>query len=73
MARNVKVGLIQAANPINDESVPVAEVQEAMFQKHLPLIEQAGEAAAIDFVMEKLRAMLGSEVTRMAQRLLMST
>ena len=44
MARNVRVGLIQAANVINDESVPVAEIQEAMFQAHLPLIEEAGEA-----------------------------
>ena len=44
MSRVVRVGLIQAANPINDESVPVADIQEAMFQKHLPLIDQAGEA-----------------------------
>ncbi len=44
MARNVKVGLIQVSNPINDESVPVADIQEAMFQKHLPFIDQAGEA-----------------------------
>jgi N-carbamoylputrescine amidase len=44
MARNVKVGLIQAGNPLNDESVPVAEIQEAMFQKHLPFIERAGES-----------------------------
>ncbi len=44
MPRIVKVGLIQAGNPVNDESIPVAEVQEAMFQKHLPFIEKAGEA-----------------------------
>jgi len=43
MARNVRVGLIQTSNPINDESIPVSEIQEAMFQKHLPFIEQAGE------------------------------
>lgn len=43
MPRNVTVGLIQTANPINDESVPVAEIQEAMFQHHLPFIERAGE------------------------------
>jgi beta-ureidopropionase len=29
--------------PINDESVPVAEIQEAMFQKHLPFIEEAAK------------------------------
>src|SRR5437016_11603486 len=43
MKRNVKCGLIQAANPINDESRPVAEIQAAMFEKHLPLIEEAGK------------------------------
>ena len=39
----VKCGLIQLANPINDESKPVAEIVEAMFQKHLPWIDKAGE------------------------------
>ena len=43
MARIVKVGLIQASNPINDEGRPVAEIQEAMFEKHIPMIEKAGE------------------------------
>jgi N-carbamoylputrescine amidase len=43
MARIIKGGLIQASNPINDESVSVAEVAEAMFDKHIPLIEQAGQ------------------------------
>ena len=44
MSRIVKVGLIQTSNPINDEDTPVAEIQEAMFQKHLPWIDKAGEA-----------------------------
>ncbi len=43
MARNVRVGLIQASNVINDESVPVAEIQQAMLEKHLPMIDKAGE------------------------------
>ena len=43
MSQNVRCGLIQCANPINDESVPVAEIQEAMFQKHLPMIHDAGK------------------------------
>ncbi|HEX6976323.1 MAG TPA: nitrilase-related carbon-nitrogen hydrolase, partial [Vicinamibacterales bacterium] len=30
-------------NPINDESRPVAEIQSAMFEKHLPMIEEAGK------------------------------
>jgi N-carbamoylputrescine amidase len=44
MDRTVRVGLIQTANPINDNTTPVAEVKEAGLQHHLPLIEQAGQA-----------------------------
>lgn len=43
MARIVKGGLIQCSNPINDETVPVSEIQAAAFEKHLPFIEKAGE------------------------------
>jgi beta-ureidopropionase len=43
MARNVISGLIQASNPINDESRSVADIQAAMFEKHLPLIHDAGK------------------------------
>ena len=42
MSRMVRGGLIQCANPINDDTTPVAEVQAAAFEKHLPLIEEAG-------------------------------
>ena len=44
MTRILKGGLIQCANPINDETRPIAEIQAAMFEKHIPFIEQAGEA-----------------------------
>jgi N-carbamoylputrescine amidase len=44
MSRTVRCGLIQCANPINDESVPVPEIQEAAFKAHIPFIEEAGEA-----------------------------
>jgi N-carbamoylputrescine amidase len=43
MARIAKCGLIQCSNPINDESRPVAEIQAAMFEKHLPFIHDAGK------------------------------
>ena len=42
MARKVIGGLIQCANPINDESVPVNEVTEAALEKHIGFIEEAG-------------------------------
>jgi len=42
MARKVTSGLIQASNPINDESRSVAEIQAAMLEKHLPMIHDAG-------------------------------
>lgn len=44
MARIVKGGLIQCSNPINDESVPVADIRKAGLEKHIPLIEEAGKA-----------------------------
>jgi beta-ureidopropionase len=43
MSQIVKCGLIQASNPINDESKSVAEIQKAMLDKHLPMIDEAGE------------------------------
>src|SRR5688572_27614155 len=43
MSRVIKCGLIQASNPINDEKRPVAEIQKAMFEKHLAMIEEAGK------------------------------
>ena len=43
MPQIVRCGLIQCSNPVNDESVPVADIQQAMLDKHLPMIEQAGE------------------------------
>jgi beta-ureidopropionase len=43
MTRLIKCGLIQAANVINDETRPIAEVQAAMLEKHLPLIHEAGQ------------------------------
>jgi len=43
MARTVISGLIQAANPINDESRSVADIQAAALEKHLPMIHDAGK------------------------------
>jgi len=43
MGRQIFSGLIQASNPINDESKSVAEVQAAMLEKHLPMIHDAGK------------------------------
>jgi beta-ureidopropionase len=43
MARIVRGGLIQCANPVNDESVPVSVIQEKALAAHLPLIEEAGK------------------------------
>ena len=42
MSEIVRCGLIQCGNPINDESVPVAEIQQAMLEKHLAYIDEAG-------------------------------
>jgi len=41
MPRIVRGGLIQCANPVNDESVPVAQVKKAALEAHLPFVEEA--------------------------------
>src|SRR5262245_25860472 len=41
--RIVRGGLIQMANPINDADTPVSQVAEAMLDKHLPLVTEAGK------------------------------
>jgi N-carbamoylputrescine amidase len=43
MPRKVVGGLIQCSNPINDPSASISVIREAMFDKHLPLIEEAGK------------------------------
>ena len=43
MARKVISGLIQCANPINDESQPVDKITTAALEKHLGFIEEAGK------------------------------
>ena len=43
MPRNVISGLIQCHNPLNDESKPVAEIQKAALDYHIPFIEEAGK------------------------------
>jgi beta-ureidopropionase len=43
MPRMVRGGLIQCANPINDETTPVAQVKAAALEAHLPFVEEAGK------------------------------
>ncbi len=43
MTSTVRCGLIQCSTPVTDESRPVAEIQKAMLDKHIPLIEEAGK------------------------------
>ena len=43
MPRNVISGLIQCHNPLNDESRPGSEIQQAALEHHIPFIEEAGK------------------------------
>jgi N-carbamoylputrescine amidase len=43
MARIVRGGLVQVSNPINDADAPVERVRDAMVEKHLPFLEEAGK------------------------------
>lgn len=43
MSRKVIGGLIQCSNALNDENATVPQIRDAMFDKHLPLIDEAGK------------------------------
>ncbi len=43
MPRNVKCGLIQCGLPISEGEGTIDEIVEAMYQKHIPMIEDAGK------------------------------
>ncbi len=43
MAQKVIGGLIQMSNPLNDDTAPVASIKQAMIDKHLPMIDEAGK------------------------------
>lgn len=43
MARIIKSGLIQMSLPKTEGEGTIAEIKEAMVQKHIPLIEEAGK------------------------------
>src|SRR2546428_573042 len=43
MPRKLVGGLIQCSNPLNDPAAPVGKVKKAMFDKDVPLIEEAGK------------------------------
>ena len=43
MPRKIRSGLIQMSLPLTEGEGSIAEIKEAMFQKHIPLIEDAGK------------------------------
>jgi len=43
MARKVIGGLIQCSNALNDPNASVLAIRDAMYDKHIPLIEEAGK------------------------------
>jgi|TARA_B100000315_G_scaffold220400_1_gene223070 N-carbamoylputrescine amidase len=43
MPRNVKSGLIQMSIPMSEGDGTIEEIKEAIIQKHIPLIEEAGK------------------------------
>src|SRR6188472_4147941 len=43
MPRKIKSGLIQMSLPKSEGEGTIAEIMEAMIQKHIPLIEEAGK------------------------------
>jgi len=54
VSRIVKGGLIQCSNPINDDTRPVDEIRRAAFDKHLPMIEEAGRQGVQALCLQEL-------------------
>ena len=45
MPRKIKSGLIQMSLPMTEGEGTIAQIKEAMIQKHIPFIEEAGKKA----------------------------
>ena len=43
MPRTVTGGLIQMSNPLNDDTASVESIKQAMIDKHVPMVEEAGK------------------------------
>ncbi|MHC5038281.1 MAG: nitrilase-related carbon-nitrogen hydrolase [Planctomycetota bacterium] len=56
MGKIVKGGLIQCINPINNPSLPTAEIKEAAIMKHISFIEEAGSRGVQILCLQELFA-----------------
>ena len=54
MARKIKSGLIQMSLPKTEGEGTIAEIKEAMVQKHIPLIEEAGKKGVQILCMQEI-------------------
>lgn len=54
MSRKVMGGLIQMSNPINDPAAPIEEIKQAMLEKHLPMVEEAGKKGVQILCLEEI-------------------
>ena len=48
MARKIKSGLIQMSLPLTEGEGTIQEITEAMIEKHIPYIEEAGKKRGTD-------------------------
>jgi hypothetical protein len=58
MPRIIKSGLIQMSLPKSEGEGTIEEIKEAMVQKHIPLIEEAGKKECRYFVCRKFSILL---------------
>jgi beta-ureidopropionase len=54
VAKKIIAALIQLKNPINDETKSVEVISNAMFEKHMPYIEEAGKKGAQILCLQEL-------------------
>jgi N-carbamoylputrescine amidase len=53
-AQKVRAGLIQLSNPINDVANSIDVIRNAMFEKHIPFIENAGKSGVQILCLQEL-------------------
>lgn len=54
MPRKIKSGLIQMSLPMTEGEGTIAQIKEAMFQKHIPFIEEAGKKGVQILCMQEI-------------------
>ena len=71
MARIIKSGLIQMSLPITEGEGSIEEIKQAMLDKHIPYIEEAGKKGVQILCLQEIWHEWGDEQHKPGDQLLM--